>query len=66
MDAIALGELEHGIERGLGGAFHVVVFKVREDVRVGTSAVVHQINRVVRVAEAETSFHPHSKLACKR
>ncbi len=35
VDPVALWELEHGVELGLGGALDPVVLELRQDVRIG-------------------------------
>ncbi len=35
VDPVALRELEHGVQLGLGGALDPVVLELRQDVRIG-------------------------------
>ena len=63
MDAVTLGELEHGEELGLGGAGEAVVGELGHDGGVGAAPAVHQLHRGVDIGEAEAPPDRHPEAA---
>ena len=63
MDAVTLGELEHGEELGLGGASDTVIGELGHDGGVGAAPAIHQLHRGVHVGEAEAPPDRHPEAA---
>ena len=63
MDSVALWELEHGEELGLGGAGEAVVRELGHDGGVWAAPAVHQLHRGVDIGEAEAPPDRHPEAA---
>ena len=63
MDSVALWELEHGEELGLGGASEAVVGELGHDGGVWAAPAVHQLHCCVNIREAEAPPDRHPEAA---
>ena len=63
IDSVALWELEHGEELGLGGASEAVVGELGHDGGVQAAPAVHQLHCGVDIGEAEASPGRHPEAA---